>query len=118
MKKTKLDCGHSESPHEEWTRGYGTTQDGKKHCYACCAEMDREKMRNKGKIMLYLTQGTDNMGYVSNWTNTIKLRCNIKEGKHNIARKRYDVWFRFEGDSWHGIQYGDNTELCHCKRVK
>jgi hypothetical protein len=113
-----LDCGHPESPREEFTRGYGRTQDGKKHCYECCAAMDRKQMREDGKIVLYLTEGKNGVGELSNWPGTLKLRCGVKKGKHNIAGKRYDVWFSFENSNWHGVQYGDNTTLCRCKRVK
>jgi hypothetical protein len=40
-------------------------------------------------------------------------------GRHNIAGVRYDVWFRGpDGHVWWGVQYGDMTQICHCKRTK
>lgn len=39
-----LDCGHSPSPHFEFTTGYGVDKDGKKHCYPCCAVTDLNTM--------------------------------------------------------------------------
>ncbi len=44
-----LDCGH------ECTTGYGTTRDGKRHCYTCCQRMDIETMDREGKILGYLS---------------------------------------------------------------
>ena len=30
----------------------------------------------------------------------------------------YDVWFIGpDGKEWHGVQYGDLTQVCHCRRV-
>ena len=90
---------------------------GRAYCYQCCANRDIERMRSDGRAMLYLT--TDNGRYVlTNWPGTLKinvLRSSV--GKHNIARKRYDVWFDYDGAPWHGVTYGDNTQICHCKRI-
>jgi hypothetical protein len=36
MSTELLECGHAESPHSDFTRGYGTRADGSRHCYACC----------------------------------------------------------------------------------
>lgn len=109
-----LDCGHVESPHSSITNGYGTTADGKRHCYDCCAEQDRQQMRETGRATLYLAGEN-----VTNWLGSLKIRVMRQtEGRHNIAGVRYDVWFRFEGESWHGTQYGDFTQIVHCKRIK
>jgi hypothetical protein len=112
-----LDCGHKPSPHEVFTTGYGTTRDGKKRCYACCAAADRAAMEKTGRAVLYLSKGVD--GYtVGNWPGSLKLRASVRTGRHNIAGKRYDAWFSFGGARWHGVTYGDNTQLCHCRRLK
>jgi hypothetical protein len=37
-----LECGHTPSPHEAFTTGYGTDADGKRHCFECCERRDRE----------------------------------------------------------------------------
>lgn len=56
---------------------------------------------------------------LTNWPGTLNLPINtIKVGRHNIARRRYDFWFTFESANWHGVQYGDNTQLAHCRKVK
>jgi hypothetical protein len=27
-------------------------------------------------------------------------------------------WFRFEGHIWHAVQYGEWTQIAHCRRTK
>lgn len=117
-----LECGHVASPHSEFTTGYGKDEHGKRYCYACCADRDRYQMRCDGRATLYLTcepkmvrTGT---GTLTNWPGSLEIPCNVRKGRHNMARTRYDVWFSFEGQTWHGVQYGENTQLCHCKRIK
>jgi hypothetical protein len=115
------------SPSEIGT-GYAIDKDNNKVCYSCCAEQDKQFMRDNGKITLYLTcepahkikepQGRLTVGTVSNWPGTLKFKCHTRIGSHNIAHVRYDCWFIFEGYYWHGVTYGDNTQICHCKRTK
>jgi hypothetical protein len=129
----KLDCGHPESDHSEITRGYGQTADGKKICYECCAENDRKAMLDNGKIILYLTpanlrdtapngfRGLDgekvSRWQVSNWPGSLKFNAYVKKGAHNIAGSRYDAWFTGpDGKEWHGVNYGEMSQLCHCRR--
>ena len=127
-----LECGHVASEHGEHTTGYGTDENGNRYCWECCAKRDREQMRTDGRITLYLTEiqrdvtaSTLNphvLGQrfkVTNWPGSLSLPVqHIRKGRHNMARVRYDIWFSFEGTPWHGVQYGDNTQLCHCSRVK
>lgn len=109
-----LDCGHEPSEHESITTGYGVDQQGKKHCYTCCADADKKQMRDTGQITLYLSSGK-----VTNWPGSLSIPVNNKRtGRHNWTGRRYDVWFYFEGKLWHGVQYGDMTQLCHCKQIK
>ena len=110
------DCGHPESEHSELTRGYGTDREtGKTSCYACCAEHDRDIMRTTGRITLYLCGNTR----LTNWPGSLVIEpYRLRIGRHNIAGKRYDVWFHFEDTKWHGVQYGSNTQICHCRRLK
>ncbi len=98
-------------------------------CFECCGKRGRKDMVETGKTTLYLTQDSNSgpslrldggRGHatLTNWPGTLRLPCYVKRGHHNIARVRYDVWFHFEGFVWHGVQYGDNTQLCRCKRTK
>lgn len=113
--------------------GYGIDTNGDKICYDCCGVMEAQQMLKTGKIMLYLTCTNKSRGamttndfdawreknYVSNWPGSLKIKLNgLNIGRHNIAGKRYDVWFTFKGQQWHGVTYGDNTQICHCKRTK
>lgn len=87
-------------------------------CYACCGVQDRARMIETGRATLYLS--SDRLpATVSNWPGTLTFPVtNILYGRHNIAGRRYDVYFRLEGFWWHGVQYGDNTQIVHCKRTK
>lgn len=109
--------------------GYAKDDKDNYLCYECCGEIDRDYMLEQGKITLYLTceptwkerslEGRKQAGIVSNWPGTLKFTCRTRVGDHNIARYRYDCWFTGpDGYIWHGIQYGDNTQICHCKRTK
>lgn len=95
-------------------------------CYACAGETDRADMLADGRAVLYLThepiQGRAYPfadGRVTNWPGTLSIKCRVKRGAHNVARYRYDAWFTGpDGKPWHGVQYGDNTQILHCRRVK
>lgn len=42
----------------------------------------------------------------------------ISKGRHNMAGTRYDVTFTGpDGKPWRGTQYGENTQICHCRRL-
>lgn len=86
-------------------------------CYACCAEVDKEAMRLHGKTVLYVVL-KDGQYKVTNWPGTLTLEpWKVSKGRHNMARTRLDVWFNFEGSTWHGVNIGDN-DLLRCKRTK
>lgn len=127
----KLDCGHEPSEHLSITPGYGKTADGRKICYACCAEEDKKQMRETGKAILYLVpKWIDSPMFgkpgramltkceLTNWPGSLKIPCLVSFHRHNIAGRQYSVQFTFEGQKWHGRKYGDNTDICHCKRNK
>ena len=96
-----------------FTEAYGLTNENETICYACCAKRDMQYMRDNNRITLYLDT---NKKEVTNWPGTLTFPIKIKEGRHNLCRFRYDVWFNFEGYTWHGVTYGNDTQLCHCKR--
>src|SRR3990167_8673081 len=112
-----LDCGHPPSEHSEITTGYGTDKDGKKHCYACCADNDRKAMIADGRATLYLI-GKPGEHEITNWPGSLRFNpFRVRKGRHNMARTRYDAWFTGpDGKKWHGVQYGENTQIAHCKR--
>lgn len=100
--------------------GYGCDDLGRRHCYVCCADHDQAYMRKTGKITLYLTTfDNGSLGRITNWPGSLEFRtAYVRRGRHNIAGRRYDAWFWFEGAHWHGVQYGDNTQIMHCRRTK
>lgn len=56
---------------------------------------------------------------ITNWPGTLEFStAYMRRGYHNIAGRRYDVWFYFAGKRWHGVQYGDNTQILHCRQTK
>jgi hypothetical protein len=113
-------CGNDiAQPTGKFTTGYGVDKDNNKICYACCANQDLEYMRQHGKNTLYLTKNKDGKHEVTNYPGSLRFPVwHIKESWHNIAGKRYDAWFGFEGYYWHAVQYGDNTQIAHCKKTK
>jgi hypothetical protein len=90
-------------------------------CYACAGERDRLEMLSSGRATLYLSDTETNGSkrwVITNWPGTLRLIPHyIRHGRHNMARTRCDVWFTFEGKPWHGVQYGENSQLCHCRRI-
>lgn len=116
-----------------FTSGYGVMPDGRRICYACCANVDREEMDKTGRAMLYLTASkpknlprgatySSEQGWqVGNWPGSLvyPIIGFPRRGGHNIAGSRYDVWFHdHRGELWHGVQYGEETQICHCRRIK
>lgn len=105
---------------KDTTTGYGIDREGGLICFHCAGKKDREDMRRTGKARLYMRRMYSG-GYVSNWSGTFSITIPsgaLKRSRHNIAGWRYDVWFPFDGYLWHGVQYGDNTMIVHCKRTK
>ena len=112
-------CGQHKQNDSDITTGYGTNSKGQIVCYDCCAEEDKKYMRENGRITLYLTVKFNGESKISNWPGSLVFnKPHIKTGRHNIAGIRYDCWFVFEGTWWWGVRYGDNTQLCHCKKTK
>lgn len=112
-------CGAEIVQKYTWTPDYGVTPTGEKICYACCAADDEKYMQEHDRTYLYLTQ-KEGRWIVQNWPGSLMFKTGTpKKGRHNIAGVRYDVWFRDNhGNYWWGVQYGDFTEIVHCRKVK
>lgn len=56
---------------------------------------------------------------VTDWPGKLSFPVtSISKGRHNMARTRYDVTFIGpDGKPWRGTQYGENTQICHCRRI-
>ena len=121
-------CNKNKTHESTMSTGYGTMQNGDKHCFECCAITDAEAMGRDGKTTLYLDMSGSNGQFnymwhtwkITNWPGTLKFNVvRASKGVHNMAGVRYDVWFHGpRGMTWHGVQYGNNTQIVHCKRLK
>lgn len=114
------DCGKTiEPPANSCGTGYGTARDGAKVCYECCGKRDAADMRQSGRATLYLSGKLGVDARVTNWPATLVFPVgSFKTGRHNVAGFRFDVWFRGpDNATWHGVQYGRNTEILHCRRT-
>ncbi len=107
----------------------GRGPDARFICYPCATENERRDLIEQGRGVLYLVatdepakcQGVGaKVWTLQNWTGGLKIRTYgaPRVGSHNLAGRRYDVWFRFEGAEWHGVQYGDHTQICRVRRLK
>lgn len=70
---------------------------------------------------LYLSKDKDGKWEVTNWPGTFRrpiFNNRPQKGNHNFARTRYDVWFKVGENFFHGVQYGDFTQVCHIKCLK
>jgi len=114
-----VDCGQEICHVDRLTTGYGIDRAGNKVCYACCGKRDSVDMSATGRAVLYLTEGPEG-AFVSNWPGTLKYHVQYKRvGTHNLAGRRVDVWFTDSaGRKWHGVNYGHNSQLCHCRRLR
>lgn len=110
------------------TNKLGYDPAGNPHCYSCCAAWERVQMQETGQARLYLTrkqimtsEGLRPGGWeVTDWPGRLRFPVQyVTQGKHNIAGTRIDIRFIGpQGYMWHGTQYGENTQLVHCKRTK
>ena len=118
---TCSDCKAVKPVPQNGGTGYATwpNRDHEKICYQCCAVRDRASMRETGRAVLYLAPVKGGGWTVGNWPGTLKFPVLSRtQGRHNIAGSRTDVWFKVDGARWHGVQYGENTEIVHCRRGK
>lgn len=70
-----------------------------------------------GRIALYLIK-REMKYFITNWPGTLEFPAlQVRSGRHNIAGTRIDVWFFVGKQQWHGVQYGEWTQICHCKRL-
>lgn len=100
------------------TTGYGTDNHGHRHCFGCCAKIDARRLHRDGRATMYLCKTATGAYEVTNWPGTLRFPAVVSVGRHNLAGVRYDAWFNSQGHGYHGVTYGDFTQLCHVRRVK
>lgn len=112
-------CGEHKIHESNFSIGYGRDKDNNIVCYECCGKQDAttlEQLQPKGKFVMYLNINDQTL---SNWPGTFQIKLNsIRKGRHNIAKTRYDTWFDYKGNNYHAVQYGDNTQIAHIRRLK
>ena len=102
--------------------GYGKDRDGNIVCYDCAGKMDADTLESlkPGEWMdLYLVNDVDGNYWVQNWPGSLKF--NIYPPPHWQAqsfRNWYDIWFFFRNNRYHGVKYGNNTEIVHIQKVR
>ncbi len=94
------------------------------HCYQCCANSERARLIETGRGMLYLLNESGSVAgprdwHLGDWAGKLQFPVtSIRKGAHNMARTRYDVTFIGpDGKPWRGTQYGENTQICHVRRI-
>lgn len=113
-------CGLTKMHESSFTTGYGRDPETDAIvCYDCCAVQDRKSMDETGRATLYLHKNDAGKWELTNWPGTLRYPARVSKGFHNIARTRYDAWFTDHlGKKWHGVNIGEYSEICHCKRLK
>lgn len=110
-------CGETKPVNKAGGTGYGVDKDENKICYSCIGKNEETELSNAkpgDKFILYLC-GDE----VTNWPGSFKRTIRgLRTGRHNMAGKRYDFYFTVNNNDFHGVQYGDNTQIAHCKRIK
>ena len=87
-----------------------------KRCYDCTAQRELQHIKESNKVTLYYVE---NKNLVTNWTGKLSFKILGKRtSSHNWNLKRTDLWFKADGNIWHGVHIGHNTQLVHCKRTK
>jgi hypothetical protein len=118
----KCQSCHRELPtNKSGGTGYGITKSGKKICYECAGKAELKEIAGKSggdKHTFYLIK-KDGKVVISNWPGSYQFPVHsMTSGKHNMAGKRLDVWFKDHmGHEWHGINIGDN-DLVRAVKIK
>lgn len=114
---TCSECGQTKVHNNGCSTGYGSDPEtNAKTCFDCCGLNDAKALKDlkpKEKFCLYW-DGKE----VINWPGTLRIKpLHVVKGRHNIARTRETVYFKFEGANFTGIQYGNNSQIIHIKKT-
>lgn len=116
-------CGQEKKHESESTTGYALDKQSNKICFECCGINDAHELKALpvGRLLhFYMNTRTK---LITNWSGTFQLAVTtIKVSKAKVPNgltiNRYDTWFVYEGNKYHGVQYGDNTMIVHIIRRK
>ena len=101
--------------------GYAVERDGNRYCFKCAAKREAQVLRELAvgeSIHLYLVVRNGEW-CVQNFTGLLSIPIYyIKAGRHNFAGIRHDFWVEYHDNIYHGVVYGEDTQLARVKRIK
>lgn len=103
--------------------GYGVEDQGRKHCYQCCALAEFDSMVQMGVGVLYLVDDSTIPGktWATDWAGRLRFVVRyVKRSPHGggFGCQRSDFWFTGpDGAEWHGINRGD-MQIARVRRTK
>lgn len=99
--------------------GYGIDESGKKVCYKCCGEQDRNRMIYESNIVLYFVESKEGVK-VTNWPGTFTINhVGVSKSRTNWGHVRRDIWIVGPDKyRWYGRLIGDNNQAVQFKRTK
>ena len=102
------------------TTGFATNREGKKVCFDCCGESDKETLLTAfpGYVKATCLYYDSRKQVVANWCNTLEIptQNNVK-GKHNIARTRWGFTFTLNKQRYSGYCLGDSM-VANIRKLK
>lgn len=116
MNTATLDCGHPPAPQTDGScgTGYGKDNQGRTHCYECCAAQDRAYLLGHDRFAGYLSSDGKSL---TNWPGSVLGKVVVTGKRHPWSRHRYYVSVvDVHRQWWSGI--GAPGEYCTLRRVK
>lgn len=111
-------CDKDITHHSGHTTGYAQC-DNKKYCFDCCGDYDRRCLETENSYILYLTED-NGIWRITNWPGTLCFPARYGRSFLHFGRvKAIRVYFEdHKGNSWRATQYGDDTQVARCKKIK
>jgi hypothetical protein len=98
----KLDCGHRESGHDQYTRGYAILPDDTKICYDCAHERDLEHIKTEDWFYGYIDSSFQ---HIVNWPGKPLMRVLWKK---RIPLPFQQTWSWISGNKYYSVRAIDN----------
>ena len=110
MDEYVCDCGHTESKHSDFTRGYSTDREGRTSCYPCTLNLEITEIKETGRAIAYLSGDSKR---VTNWPgHTISNEVYIlSESRDNFGGNRTYLRFRLDDEVYSGFALGAGMYL-------
>ena len=116
---TLLDCGHAPTVTDGIGTGYARDAEGKRYCYECADNNQREAMARETDIYAYVSGDGKR---ITTWTgghlaNVTGSRMETRYTPTGGYYRRYYYWARENGRDWYGIGEGPGMHV-RIRRVK